>query len=212
MLEMPWLQHLDATESFAKAATAAASRTAAMTAANDALEVDIDDDLVFAGLAAVEKGRCAEAAVAVDRGHSDFRVKENYGESNVRKGKALHDAVQCYCYTKEGEEWARDLPTQVTFKMTFTEHTEPACRIVARAWVHRMQYFLTTSGRTVARALSSPKQWWILTVSQTSSHVWQLLALRAQPSSGSLWSARCHSRSSPALEPECISQWVKQRQ
>ena len=141
VLEMPWLQHLDATESFAKAATAAASRTAAMTAANDALEVDIDDDLVFAGLAAVEKGRCAEAAVAVDRGHSDFRVKENYGESNVRKGKALHDAVQCYCYTKEGEEWARDLPTQVTFKMTFTEHTEPACRIVARAWVHRMQYF-----------------------------------------------------------------------
>ena len=33
------------------------------------------------------------------------------------------------------------MPTQVTFKMAFSEHTEPSSRIVARAWVHRMQYF-----------------------------------------------------------------------
>jgi len=62
-------------------------------------------------------------------------------ESNAKKSRTFHDAVQFYCATKEGEEWARALPTQVTFKMTFSEHTEPACRIVARAWVHRMQFF-----------------------------------------------------------------------
>ena len=47
-----------------------------------------------------------------------------------------------YCTNQIASGWARGHKLQVTFKMTFTEHIEPVCRVVVRAWVHRMQWLM----------------------------------------------------------------------
>ena len=140
VLKMPWLEHLNTSDSFIQHAASAADRMHSFTA-TQADQMEVSEDDVFAGLEAVEKARIVEAAVVVERGPCDFYVKENYGESNLKKGKAFHDAVQGVCKTKDGDKWARNHGLQVTFKMTFSEHDEEPARIVARAWAHRMQYF-----------------------------------------------------------------------
>ena len=141
VLDMPWLKHLDASDSFIQNAAAAASDSQGSGWAAELPLLEVDEEEVFAALAAVDKARIAEAGIAMERGSHDFHCKENCGESNLRKGKAFHDACQGHCATNEADKWARQRNLHVTFKGTFSEHNEQPARILVRAWVHRMQYF-----------------------------------------------------------------------
>ena len=76
VLKMPWLQHLDTSNSFVQNATAAAAASKGSTPrAGEAPDFEVDDEEVFNGLIAVEKGRLAEAAVASERSNIDFVSK-----------------------------------------------------------------------------------------------------------------------------------------
>ena len=142
VLEMPWLEHLTVADSFVVSAKKAADKASASDSlAAVVQEFEIDEEEVFAALDTVERARATEAGIDAERGNADFQCKENYGESNLRKGKEFHDAVQGQCSNKGSDEWARMRGLQVTFKATFGEHTEDASRVMVRAWVHRMQFF-----------------------------------------------------------------------
>jgi len=142
VLQMPWLDHLTLTDSFVSNVKKAAAASAGSGASTKHLEeFECDEDEILTALAKVDKARAAEGCIAVARGHTDFKCIENYGKSNVKKGKAFHDAVQGVCHTKDADRWSRGHGLQVTFKASFSEHTEEPCRILVRSWVHRMQFF-----------------------------------------------------------------------
>ena len=141
VLQMPWLQHLDSSDSFITNAEKAAGKSSSASSSAPLVAIEVDEDEIFAGLASVEKARMAESAVATEAGHVDFVCHEKYGESNLLKGKPFHDAVQGHCGTKEATSWARDRGLQITFKATFTAHDPDPSRVLVRAWCHRMQYF-----------------------------------------------------------------------
>ena len=138
VMQMPWLSHLDTTDSFMKAAEKKAK--SASSASVDAEHVVFDDEEVLAALADVEKAMLVEATAAASAGTVDFVVSECRGESNLLKAKDYHDAVQGKCANKAAEDWSRNRKLQITYKMTFTEHTEELSRIVVRGWVHKMQW------------------------------------------------------------------------
>jgi hypothetical protein len=139
VLSMPWLSHLDETQGFAMTAQKAIRKKSSPAAPLPAIELD-DDELMDA-LADVEKARCIESALAVERGTRDFRSQECHGESNVLKGAAYHDAIQGICCHEDAAKWAKKRAGQITFKATFTKHTDAGSRIMIRSWVHRMQHF-----------------------------------------------------------------------
>ena len=135
---MPWLSHLDTTDSFVKNARKKANSASSSGAI--AGTIVIDEEEVLAVLADVDKTRLVEAAAAIDAGTIDFVASECSGKSNVLKGKEYHDAVQGKCASKTSEDWTRHRKLQITSKMTFSEHTEEISRVVIRGWVHKMQW------------------------------------------------------------------------
>ena len=139
--KFPWLIHLDATDSFVRNAEIAIKKAGSSADSAEMPEIVVDDDFIMDALSRVERARIAEAAVAAERGTSDFLAKECQGESNLLRGAEFHDAVQGVAATKYCAQWARDRKLQITWKATFTEHTEAASRTMVRAWCHRMQYF-----------------------------------------------------------------------
>ena len=139
LLSMPWLTHLDKAHGFAHVARKAVQKTSSSTAPLPAIE--LSDEQLMDALADVEKARCLESAIAVERGTRDFRSQECHGESNVRKGTAFHDAIQGMCCNDDATKWAKKRAGQVTYKANFTKHTDGGSRIMVRSWVHRMQHF-----------------------------------------------------------------------
>ena len=141
VVAMPWLDHLDKSQGFAKKVQKGATSSVPALAPEALPAIELTDEQLMDALADVEKARGVEASIAAERGTRDFRSQEQHGESNVKKEKAYHDAIQGICCTADAEAWTRGRRMQVTFKATFTEHTEEASRVLVRAWVHRMQWF-----------------------------------------------------------------------
>ena len=138
---MPWLDHLDKSHGF-KSGSSKDQKAHVSKAPSDLLPaIELSEDQLMDALADVEKARAVEATIAVERGFRDFRSQEQHGESNVKKGAAYHDALQGICCNADSDAWTRGRRMHVTFKATFTEHTEEASRVLVRAWVHRMQWF-----------------------------------------------------------------------
>ena len=139
--QLPWLVHLDSTDSFVRNAEAAVKKQGSQSVAAERPEIIVDEEELMDVLSTIEKARLSEAAISLDRGTSDFLTKECQGDHNVLKGREYHDAIQGYCVSAAADRWARDRKLQVTWKAGFGEHTEAASRIMVRGWCHRMQYF-----------------------------------------------------------------------
>ena len=139
--QMPWLQHLDAVDSFV--ANAEKKKMASKASGSvDKMEEEftVNEEEILDALAKVDKARMLEGGVAAEASTSDFVAKECHGESNLKKGKEYHDAVQGHPAHEAADDWARKRKLQTTYKMTFSLHTEGPSRIVVRAWVHKMQW------------------------------------------------------------------------
>ena len=103
---------------------------------------EIDEDEIWAGLAALERARIAEGDTAAASGAGrDFVPKVRGGTSEILKsGIAVH-ASQGQCTNQAATDWAR-LYGQTTFKATFSEHGPAESAVIVRSWCHRMQLFM----------------------------------------------------------------------
>ena len=122
---MPWLDHLDFKEGLT-----AGEAGGATAAAGDA---ELDEDAIWAGLAALEKARIAvrdESALTCGK---DFVCRVRGGVSEILKsGEAVH-AVQGQCTNKEAAAWARS-HAQTTFKATFLSIGQAQAQAMVRSW------------------------------------------------------------------------------
>ena len=102
---------------------------------------EIDEDEIWAGLAALERARIAEGDTAASSGAGrDFVPKVRGGTSEILKsGIAVH-ASQGQCTNQAATDWARQYG-QTTFKATFSEHGPAESAVLVRSWCHRMQLF-----------------------------------------------------------------------
>ena len=130
--KMPWLVHLDEAHGFVQQAEKV-SKKAVGSSDREVPTIDVDPDVLMDALATIDKAKIVEAGLAIERGTCDFKSSECYGESNVEKGYEFHDAVQGKCCHSPAEKWARDRKLQVTYKATFTKHTEAVIRVLVRS-------------------------------------------------------------------------------
>ena len=142
VLAMPWLQHLDQQQGFWAEVRKEDEKEKRLERAKEAVVHEYDEEELLAGLTAVDRARSAERELAVASGATDFMASENAGESTLLKKGIYHDAVQGKCISKIGRDFADRRGLQSTFKCTFRTHDEEPSRIMARAWAHRMQWFL----------------------------------------------------------------------
>ena len=140
--EMPWLDHLDKMQDFARKLRAELeSEPKAKKAAEDIVN-EIDEEAILSAVAMVEAERASELAISAAMGLLDFRTSHLAGDSTMRESGVYYDACQGRAVTKSAEKWARDTPgLQITFKATFTAHTEALSKVICRCWCHRMQHF-----------------------------------------------------------------------
>ena len=141
VLDMPWLEHLNTKSGFEmtfdalKAAHKKASRSG-----SSADDDELDEDMMLAELADLDKARSAAAEEQAASGIADFVSKVRGGESQIlASGEAVH-AMQGQSL-KWGYAWAKRRNLHVTFKATFSQHEEAVSKILCRSWCHRMQYF-----------------------------------------------------------------------
>ena len=137
----PWLVHLDQDAGFRTQTQRVVAQASSSSDAGLPEMPTVTEDDLFAGLADMERARAAEVVVASERGFRDFVLTHRGGRRHLAKEGVWGDAVQSKSL-KDGHDWAKKNGFNVTFKATFTDELpEDTCRILGRAWCHRMQYF-----------------------------------------------------------------------
>ena len=132
---LPWLEHLDTRQGLTGGGSSEGADDGEEHAAIE------DEDHIWAGLAALERARVAEAAISAALPGSDFVSKVRGGRSMAGGSGDIVHAMQGQCCGRDAERWARERG-QSTFKATFSEHGTVESKTIVRAWCHRMQYFL----------------------------------------------------------------------
>ena len=140
--EYPWLAHLDEKVSDFKPSVAKKRHRPDADDDEEEAEQPIpDDDMMLEALADVDRVR-ALVEDGRDPNGADFkvRVRRKGPELIAIEGGGAH-AVQASACGALATEWCGRRGLQVTFKATLSAYSMEESLILARSWVHRMQFF-----------------------------------------------------------------------
>ena len=136
---MPWLEHLDYTEGFEQEI----KEDKELFGEENPLREDWDHQLSEAAASALDQARAMLAAESLDSAHDDFKTKPLGGDWTMGNVGTYCDAIQAYPSGKVAIAFckARAGCNSIRFGIN-AHHGAPICGILARAWAHRMQFFL----------------------------------------------------------------------
>ena len=139
--EMPWLDHLDKMQDFARKLRAELEAEPKAKRTAEEVVNEIDEEAILSAVAMVEAERATEVDISAAMGLFDFMTKHLASDSTMLTVGVYYDACQGKAVSTSGLEWARGRGLQITYKATFTEHTEPHSKVLCRCWCHRMHHF-----------------------------------------------------------------------
>jgi hypothetical protein len=143
VLAFPWLAELDLREGFSKGSSTQSSKGESSQKHQESFCLEERDALqIEAFMKSLDEAR---AALVLDKAlpaSDDFKVCLLGGKWTMEHKHTAYDALQGSARGALAKDFCRKRELQMSMRFDVSAYGEATCQILARAWCHRLQYFL----------------------------------------------------------------------